>query len=174
MYWLLKLIQSLVKALNSEGTPGQVAAGIALGSALGLTPLVNLHNVLILVAVLLLNVSVPGALLGWFVFVPVGFTLDPLFDGLGRALLLDVPALQGLWAAVYTTPVLALTNLTNSVVLGSLVGWMLLAAPIFFLARSGVGWYRRTVYARYRDARFFKAVRASKLYELYRWFRPTS
>jgi hypothetical protein len=70
--------------------------------------------------------------------------------------------------------VLALTNLTNSVVLGSLVGWMLLAAPIFFLARSGVGWYRRTVYARYRDARFFKAVRASKLYELYRWFRPTS
>ncbi len=28
---LLKLLQQLIKALNSEGTPGQVAAGIALG-----------------------------------------------------------------------------------------------------------------------------------------------
>ncbi len=30
---VLKLLQSLVKALHSEGTPGQVAAGIALGFA---------------------------------------------------------------------------------------------------------------------------------------------
>ena len=30
----LKLLQSLIKALHSEGTPGQVAAGIALGSNL--------------------------------------------------------------------------------------------------------------------------------------------
>jgi len=41
---LLKLIQSLIKALDSECTPGQLAAGLALGSILGLTPLWNLHN----------------------------------------------------------------------------------------------------------------------------------
>ena len=41
---LLKLLQSLVKALHSDGTPGQLAAGLALGSILGLTPLLNLHN----------------------------------------------------------------------------------------------------------------------------------
>ena len=34
MYWIIKFIQSLVKALNSEGTPAQVAAGIAFGSCL--------------------------------------------------------------------------------------------------------------------------------------------
>ena len=38
MLALLKLIQSLIKTLHSAGTPGQVAAGMALGSALGLTP----------------------------------------------------------------------------------------------------------------------------------------
>src|SRR5213594_4289013 len=32
MLTLVKLLQSLVKALHSEGTPGQLAAGIALGS----------------------------------------------------------------------------------------------------------------------------------------------
>src|SRR6266540_3184311 len=44
---VLKLIQSLIATLHSEGTPGQVAAGIALGSILGLTPLMNLHNAVV-------------------------------------------------------------------------------------------------------------------------------
>ena len=44
MFALIKLIQSLFGALHSEGTPGQLAAGIVLGSFLGLTPLVNVHN----------------------------------------------------------------------------------------------------------------------------------
>ena len=43
MLALLKLIQSIIKTLHSEGTPGQVAAGMALGAALGLTPLMNVH-----------------------------------------------------------------------------------------------------------------------------------
>ncbi len=173
MYWLIKLVQSLVRALNSEGTPGQVAAGIALGSIVGLTPFVNLHNALMLSLILIVNVSVPGAVLGWFGCIPLGFVLDPVFDAVGRSLLLDVPALSGFWATIYNTPVLALTNLTNSVVLGSLVGWAVLAVPIFLLARWGVGRYRATIYARYKDAKLFKAIRASKLYNFYRLFRPS-
>jgi uncharacterized protein (DUF2062 family) len=45
MLTLLELLQSLVKTLDSEGTPTQIAAGVALGAALGLTPIANLHNV---------------------------------------------------------------------------------------------------------------------------------
>jgi uncharacterized protein (TIGR03546 family) len=172
MYWLVKLIQSLVRALNSEGTPGQVAAGMALGAVVGLTPIANLHNVLVLSLVLVLNVSVPGAVLGWVCCIPLGFALDPVFDAIGRTMLLDVPPLNGLWGTIYNTPVLALTNLNNSIVLGSLVGWMALAFPIFFLTRWAVGRYRATIYARYRDAKLFKAIRASKLYNMYRLFRP--
>lgn len=172
MYWLVKLIQSLVRALNSEGTPGQVAAGAALGAAVGLTPIVNLHNVLILSLVLVLNVSVPGALLGWLFCVPLGFALDPVFDFIGRTLLLDIPFLNGLWTTIYNTPVLALTNVNNSIVLGSLVVWIVLALPIFLLARWAIGKYRATIYARYRDAKIFKAIRASKVYNVYRLFRP--
>ena len=50
MFGLIKLIQSLIGALHSEGTPGQLAAGLLLGSFLGLTPLLNLHNALIFAA----------------------------------------------------------------------------------------------------------------------------
>lgn len=172
MLTLLKVLQSLVRALNSDGTPGQVAAGLALGAALGLTPLVNLHNLIIVAAIALLNVSVPGALLGWLLAVPFGFALDPLFDGLGEVLLIDVGLLEPLWRVIGGTPVLALTNLTNSVTLGSLLAWMLLAFPLYLLARLGVGRYRATIYPRIAGWKVFKAMRASKLYTLYRILQP--
>src|SRR2546423_2348361 len=119
MFALLKLIQSLLGALHSEGTPGQLAAGICLGSVLGLTPLFNLHNALVFAALVLLNVSFAGGMLGWALFVPVGFLLDPLFDWIGHRVLLT-ESLRGLWTSLYNMPVAPLTNFNNTVVLGSL------------------------------------------------------
>jgi uncharacterized protein (TIGR03546 family) len=170
MLTLLKLVQSLIRALHSEGTPQQVAAGIALGAALGLTPLLSLHNLVIVAAIALLRVSVPGAILGWLVAIPFGFLLDPAFDALGRALLLDTTALAVVWTAIYNTPVLSLGQLNNTVVLGSVVGWALLTVPVYFLARLGVGQYRATLGPRIERSKAMKAFRATKLYNLYRLF----
>jgi len=172
MLVLLKLLQQLVKTLNSEGTPGQVAAGIALGAALGLTPLMNLHNLVIVGAIMLLNVSFPGAMLGWALAVPAGFALDPMFDFVGRVLLVQTPALTPLWTTLGNLPVVPLTNFNNTIVLGSLVSWVVLALPIFYLARWGVGRYRVTLYPRLVRSRVFQALTASKLYNVYRLFRP--
>ena len=172
MYALIKLVQSIAGSLNSEGTPGQVAAGIALGSALGLTPLMNLHNLVILAAGMLLNVSFPGFLLGWALFVPIGFALDPLFHAIGRALLIGTPALGPVWTAWFNTPVIPLTNFNNTVVLGSVIAWAVLFIPLFVLVRWLVAQYRGRIYARLQRARAFQAVTASKLYSFYRLFRP--
>lgn len=172
MLTIIKILQYLVRSLNSDGTPGQVAAGITLGAALGLTPLLSLHNLLIVAVIFLLNVSVPGAFLGWMASVPLGFLLDPLFDRLGSALLLDTPSLEPLWGAVYNAPVLGLANLNNSVVLGSLIFWLAVALPLFFLARIGVEQYRAKLYVKIKDSKVLQLMRASKLYSLYRSFRP--
>src|SRR3989440_1848863 len=137
MFALLKLIQSLLGALHSEGTPGQLAAGIALGSILGLTPLVNLHNAVVFAALVLLNVSFAGGMLGWAVFVPIGFLLDPLFDWIGHTLLFT-PAFTPFFTSLYNMPIVPLTNFNNTVVLGSLVFAVLFAIPLFFAARYGV------------------------------------
>lgn len=168
---LLKLLQNLIKALNSEGTPGQVAAGIALGAVFGLTPLLSLHNLFFLGAAMVLNVSFPGVVLGWVAFVPVGFLLDPLFDAVGGALL-RAPALEGLWTSWYNTPGLALTNFNNTIVLGSLVVWAVAFVPLFLGTRWLVGRYRVTIYARLQRTPLFRAVKASKLYNLYTLLRP--
>ena len=168
----LKLLQSFVETLHSEGTPGQVAAGIALGSVLGLTPLLNLHNALAFALIVVLNVSFGGAMLGWALFVPVGFLLDPALDWIGHKLLLESPALTPLWTTFYNTPVMALTNFNNTVVLGSLVCWLVLGIPLFLVSRWGVAHYRATVAERVKRWRLYQLITASKLYNVYRLFRP--
>ena len=171
MFTLLKLIQSLVGALHSEGTPGQLAAGIVLGSFLGLTPLMNIHNAVIFALLVLLNVSFAGGMLGWALFVPIGFLLDPLFDWIGHGLLL-APSLRPMWTSLYNMPIMPLTNFNNTVVLGSLVFALVFAIPLFFALRLAVARYRETVGARVRQSRFYKALTASKAYNVYRMFRP--
>ena len=171
MFGLIKLIQSLFGALHSEGTPGQLAAGIALGSILGLTPLVNLHNAVVFALIVLLNVSFAGGMLGWAVFVPIGFLLDPLFDWIGHSLLF-APSLRGLWTSLYNMPILPLTNFNNTVVLGSLVFALLFFVPLFLATRLAVVRYRATIGERVRQSRWYRALMASKVYNVYRLFRP--
>ena len=171
MFGLIKLIQSLIGALHSEGTPGQLAAGIALGSILGLTPLVNIHNAIVFAAIVLLNVSFAGGMLGWALFVPIGFILDPLFDWIGHSLLL-APSLRGVWTSLYNTPIVPLTNFNNTVVLGSLVFALVFFVPLFFATRWAVARYRVTIGARVRQSKFYRAVMASKVYNVYKMFQP--
>lgn len=172
MFTLIKLIQSLFGALHSEGTPGQLAAGIVLGSFLGLTPLLNLHNALIFAALVLLNVSFAGGMLGWALFVPIGFLLDPLFDWIGHTLLLNVSFLTPLWTSLYNMPVVPLTNFNNTVVLGSLAFALVFALPLFFVTRWGVARYRVTIGERVRQSKWYRTIMASKAYNVYKLFKP--
>jgi uncharacterized protein (TIGR03546 family) len=168
---LLKFLQSLVKALNSDGTPGQVAMGITLGLCFGLTPLLSLPNVLVLAVAMLTTVSFPGVMLGWAIAVPLGFMLDPLFHQVGLALLTQ-DALAPAFVWIVNTPVVSLSRLNNTIVLGSLVSWLALIVPAYFLFRWAVGRYRKDVYERLERSRFFQALQASKVWNLYQLFRP--
>jgi uncharacterized protein (TIGR03546 family) len=172
MFTLLKLIQSIIKTLHSEGTPGQVGAGIALGAALGLTPLVNVHNLIVFSLIVLLNVSFGGGMLGWALFVPVGFILDPLFHRIGASLL-QAPSLRPLWTSWYNTPLMPYTNFNNTIVLGSVVAWLVLLVPIYFAAKYGVARYRATLGERVKQSKFYKAITASQVYNWYKLFRPS-
>ena len=172
MLAIVKLLQSLFKTLHSDGTPGQIAAGIALGSALGLTPIVNAHNLVIVLLLAILNVSFASGLLGWALFVPVGFMFDPLFHRIGRYLLVDVASLRPMWTAMENVPGLALTNFNNSVVLGSFVVWLVMFAPMYFFFHWAVIKYRVKIGDKIMGSRLFKAVQASKIYNVYTLFRP--
>lgn len=171
MLILLRFLQQLFKALNSDGTPGQVALGMALGLAFGLTPLVSLHNLVVLAVAMLTTVSFPGVFLGWAIATPLGFALDPLFHQVGMALLTN-DALTPLFTWIVNTPVIGLSRLNNSIVLGSLVVWLLALIPSFFVLRVLVARYRADVYAHVQKWKLVQVVKSSKLYDLYQLFRP--
>jgi uncharacterized protein (TIGR03546 family) len=167
---LLKLLKSLVQTLHSDGSPRQIAAGIMLGSCLGLTPLMNAHNAVIVILLCVLNVSFAAGMLGWLLFVPIGFLLDPLFDMVGRALLVDSPSLTPLWTRLDAMPLVPYTNFNNTVVLGSVVSWIVLAPLIYAGAYIGVLRYRATLAPKVERWRVVRAVKASRVYDVYRWF----
>ena len=173
MFTLLKLIQSLIKTLHSDGTPGQVGAGIALGAALGLTPLVSVHNLIVFSLIVLLNVSFGGGMLGWALFVPLGFVLDPLFDRIGSGLL-HAPALRPLWTAMYNIAAGAVHQLQQhrGARQRGRRGWCSLV-PIYFGAKYGVARYRATIGERVQQSKLYKAITASQVYNWYKLFRPS-
>jgi uncharacterized protein (TIGR03546 family) len=171
MLALLKLLQSLVKTLHSDGTPTQIGLGVALGACLGLTPIANVHNGVVLLLLCILNVSFGAGMLGWALFIPVGFALDPVFDRIGYRLLVETPALRATWTAWDNAPFLPLTNFNNTVVLGSVVAWLVLFVPIWLLANRAVVAYRATLGEKVRATRVYQAVTASKAYNVYTWFR---
>lgn len=171
MLTVIKLLQSLFQTLHSEGSPRQVAAGVMLGAGIGLTPLLSAHNLLLFAAIVLLNVSFGGGMLGMALFTPVGFLLDPLFDRIGLALL-EAPGLRGLWTGWYNIPLLPYTNFNNSVTLGSFVFWVVTAVPIYLLAGRGIARYRERYGERVLNSKFMKGLKASKVYNVYSWFVP--
>lgn len=169
---ILQFLQQLFKALNSEGTPGQVGLGMAIGLCFGLTPLVSLHNLVVLAIAMLSTVSMPGVFLGWAIATPLGFAFDPLFDRLGMALLMQ-DALAPFFTWVVNTPVVALSRLNNSIVLGSLVSWLVLLIPMFFVFRVLVARYRADVYAHVQKWKVVQVVKGSRMWDLYQTLWPS-
>lgn len=173
MMLVLKFLQTLFKALNSDGTPGQVGMGMAVGLCFGLTPLVSLHNLLVLAVAMLTTLSFPGVFLGWAIATPLGFMLDPLFDRIGMALLTN-DALAPMFVWIVNTPVIALSRLNNTIVLGSLVSWLVLLVPSYFLFKVLVRRYRADVYAHVQKWKVVQVIKGSKAFELYQSWWPST
>ena len=58
----LEILAKLVKILRSAASPNQIAAGFIIGMIIGLTPLWTLHNLILFVLLIILNVNIASAL----------------------------------------------------------------------------------------------------------------
>lgn len=170
MLALLKLIQSIFSTLHSDGTPRQVAWGIALGAAFGIVPLLTLQNGIIFVLLVMLNVSFSAGMLGWALAVPVGFALDPVFDAIGRYLLITRADLAPFWTKVLNLPLAPYSQVNNTVVLGATLTWLVTLPLLYWGARAGVAKYRSTWGPKLEHSHFMRALKASSLYNVYVFF----
>jgi uncharacterized protein (TIGR03546 family) len=116
--------------------------------------------------VLLLRVNLSTFLVTFALFSGVAYLLDPAFHRLGLALLTS-ETLQGLWTALYATVVGRLSGFNNTVVMGSLLASVVIAAALYPLVVAGVRRYRTTVKAWVGRSRVMTFLKASKFYRIY-------
>ena len=170
MFWL-GIIRDFFKILREGQTPAQVAGGFALGSMLGLSPMLTLQGLLIWLILLIIDVNLSAALLSLTLFSLVAYLLDPLFHWLGYQLLVDVESLKGLWTWMYNAPIAPLTRFNNTVVMGSFVAALVLFFPVYAGMSRFVVAYRTHIHSRVEKWKIYQALNRSSLVKWYQRIR---
>ncbi|MDR4488287.1 MAG: TIGR03546 family protein [Nitrospirales bacterium] len=163
---MIKLLAKLLRVLNSETEPGQISLGFGLAMIAGLTPLLSLHNLLVLLLVCVLRVNLSAFLLGLALCTGIAYALDPLFHQIGLAVL-TAPALEGAWTALYQSVWWRLEHFNNSIVMGSLVFSVMLFIPVLLAGNLLIRRYRQHVLAWVQKTKIMQMLKASKLYQTY-------
>lgn len=164
---IMKFLAKLLKILRSGATPAQISWGIVFGMILGLTPLMSLHNLIIIFLMIIFEVNIAMAIFAFAIFSGFAYLLDPLFHNIGYYLLADVTFMQGIWTSFYNTPIIALSRFYNTIVMGSLVSSLILVLPVYILGKQFVVVYRTRIDPHIEKLKIVKIVKGSKLYEYY-------
>jgi uncharacterized protein (TIGR03546 family) len=170
MFWL-KLVSNFIKILREGQTPAQVAGGFALGSILGLSPMLTLQGLAVWVVILILDVNLSAATLALMVFSLIAYIFDPIFHHLGYYLLVDINGLKGIWTTLYNAPIAPLTRFNNTVVIGSFISALILFPLIYFGMKKFVVAYRTTVGARIEKMKIYQIISRSWIVQTYQRIR---
>lgn len=165
--FIIQFIAKLINILRSAASPAQIASGFMLGMVIGLTPMLALHNLIILILIIIFNVNIAMAIFSFGIFSGIAYVLDPIFHNLGYFLLVDVTSLHGICTSLYNIPLVALSRYNNTVVMGSLVTALVLMIPLYFLARTGVVQYREKIDAKVQKWKIIKIIKSSSVYNWY-------
>lgn len=166
MTFLLKQIFGFLKLLNSDTGKNQIAAGVACGLILGFAPAFSLQTILVIALLFFFRIQIGAATIFAFFFSFVAWIVDPLSHQLGIAVL-EMEPLKPLFTEMYNMPLIPLTRFYNSIVMGSAVISILLAPVVYAGSRILIDKYRETVVARFKQTKFWKAVKATSFYGLY-------
>ena len=162
MTLILKQIFGLLKLLNSDTGHNQVAAGVAAGFILGMSPTLSLQSLLIFIFILFFRIQAGAAFIAAFFFAFIAYLLDPIFHSVGSQILQN-EALTPFFTTLYNMPIVPFTKFYNSVVMGAGVVAICTAPFLFLISRSLIIKYRKTVLERIKQTKIWKAIKALSL-----------
>ncbi len=166
MTLILKQLFAFLKMLNSETGQNQIAAGIAAGFVLGMTPLLSLQSLLVFICIFFFRIQSGAAFLAAFFFAFIAWLLDPVFHSVGVKIL-ELDGLQETFTAMYNMPIVPLTRFNNTIVMGSGVVAIVLSPFIYFISRMLIIRYRETILAKIKNTKMWKAMQATSLFKWY-------
>ena len=155
-------IIKLLRVLSTETAPIQISAGFALAMVAGLTPLLSLHNLLVVFLLLIFRINVAAFLLGLVFFSGIAYLLDPSFHQLGYSLLSN-QNLNDLWTGMYNVSIWRISGFNNTIVMGSLTVSLLAFIPLLIFSNVLIKRYRSHLLVYLNNSRLFRIVKSSKI-----------
>ena len=159
--------QRVIRLLDSDDTPLQIALGFGLASLMVIpdSPFFP-YKLCILLILCLFNVSFKGALLAMVVVkvlvLMFRFALAPLFIRIGEQALTK-PSLVGFWTKLYNAPIIPFSRFNNTYTMGGIICALFIFIPLVAIMYLFVRFYRNKMQGYLQKAKWFKAVKASKL-----------
>ena len=163
---MITLFAKLLKILNSDDSPSQIALAIVLAFMMGLTPLASPHNLLLLLIVLIVRINVSMFLISFGLFTLIAYAFDPLSHQLGLWLL-ELPSLQTLWTHLYQSSFWRLLGFNNSLILGSLSLSLLLSPLLFIGSHIIISHYRQRLMQWAEKTRLMIWLKSGNLFNAY-------
>lgn len=163
----LKSISKLVKVLQSDASPWQVAVAAGLGVILGMQPASGPHTIVLFILIFFLNVNLGAAFLSAALFALVGALLDPVAHTIGYGLLAGSETLTPLWTSLYNIPIVPFTQFNNTVVLGSLVLALILFVPVMLGTKYLIIYYRAHWREKVAKSKLVTGLRVTKIANLF-------
>ena len=170
---MLTLLAKLFHALNSDSSSRQIALAIALGFIVGLSPILTLHNIVIIFFVLIIRVHIGSFILAVGFFSGLSYLFSPLIVQVGESILTQ-PSLIDFFTSLYQFSWFKLAHWHHTYVLGAFVLGTVLCAPIYFISKFIIEKYRVHIMTFFEKFRIVKALKASKFYSLYSSFSGES
>lgn len=155
------LFKDILKVLQTDVSPKQIAFGAVLGVFFGLVPGL-LMKCLIFILIMILRVNIGAALASAAVFALVGVLTDPLADKLGY-LILNADLLVPVWTSLYNIPLLPFTKFNNTIVMGNIALSFIFFIPVYLIANRFLAYYREHWRDRVAKWRIVKLLTASSV-----------
>lgn len=156
----------LLKALNSDASPWQLACGFTLGMIMGLTPLFGLHSLILLFVVLFFRVNLSAFILAWGLFAIVALPLDYLMATLGE-LLLTQESLIPIWTKMYSTTFGQLTQFYHTLTLGSLLFALIFSPFLLIASKYFIIKYREKFMLWINKIKLVQFIKGTHFYRIY-------
>ncbi|MBU2493634.1 MAG: TIGR03546 family protein [Bacteroidetes bacterium] len=165
MFWL-SFIRKFLKILAEGQTPKQIALGFALGSLIGLSPMLTLQGLLIWIIILILDVNISAAIVAVTLFKIIAFIFDPAFHAFGFFILTLEP-FKDFFTTLYNVPVAPLTRFNNTLVMGSFISAVILFIPVYFSMKFFVIKYREKLHEKIIKWKIYKIIKQSSMFRYY-------
>tara|TARA_R110000868_G_scaffold81468_1_gene230596 strand:- start:777 stop:1280 length:504 start_codon:yes stop_codon:yes gene_type:complete len=159
-------IAKLLKALNSDASPWQLAWGFTLGMIMGLTPMLGLHSLILLFVALFFRINLSAFLVAWALFSLLALALGSFMAGVGETLLSSANLIP-LWTQLYSTTFGQLTQFYHTLTLGSLIVAILFSPILLVASKFLVLQYRGKVMVWVNKIKLVQFIKGSNFYRLY-------